>query len=76
MLGAIAVRIATAVGLFATADEAGNAAGLTAVVAIVVAYLAVAVWLEVDALRGLSPKRREHAWPDVARPVATVVFVA
>jgi hypothetical protein len=75
MLGAIAARIATAVGLFATADDAGNAAGLTAVVAIVVACLAVVVWLT-STLRDLSPKRREHAWIDVARLVATVAFVA
>jgi len=41
-----------------------------------VAYLAVAVWLDVDALRDLSAKRREHAWLDVARLVATVAGVA
>ena len=40
------------------------------------AYLAVAVWLDVDALRDLSAKRREHAWLDVARLVATVAGVA
>jgi hypothetical protein len=76
MLGAIVARIVTVVGLFATADDAGKVVGLIAVVAIVVAYLAVVVWLNVDALRDLSPQRREHAWLDVARLVATVAFVA
>ena len=33
-------------------------------------------WLDVDALRDLSPRRREHAWLDVARLVATVAIVA
>jgi len=76
MLGAIVARIATAVGLFATADDAGNVVGLIAVVAIVVAYLVVVAWLDVDALRDLSPQRRTHAWLDVARLLATAACVA
>ena len=47
-----------------------------AVVAVVAVYLAVVAWLDVDALRDLSPRRREHAWLDVARLVATVAIVA
>jgi hypothetical protein len=76
MLGAIVARIATAVGLFGTADDAGNVVGVIAVVAIVVAYLVVVAWLDVDALRDLSPKRHEHAWLDIVRLVATGAFVA
>jgi hypothetical protein len=44
--------------------------------AVIVAYLAVAARLDVDALRDLSPRRREHAWLDAARLVATVAGVA
>jgi hypothetical protein len=76
MLGAIVARIVTAVGLFASSDDAGKVVGIVAVVAIMVAYLAAVAWLDVDALRDLSPKRREHARLDVTRLVATVAFVA
>jgi hypothetical protein len=43
---------------------------------VIVAYLAVAARLDADALRDLSPMRREHVWLDVARLIATVLGVA
>ncbi len=47
-----------------------------AVVAVVAASLAVAVWLDVDALRDLSPHLRTHVRLDVLRLLATVAYVA
>ena len=43
---------------------------------VVAAYLVVIVWLDVDALRDLSPQRREHVRLDIVRLLATVVYVA
>jgi hypothetical protein len=40
------------------------------------AYLVAIVWLDVDALRDLSPQRREHARLDIVRLLATAVYVA
>jgi hypothetical protein len=55
----------------------GSSTGNLVISLIVVAVCAVvAVWLDVDALRDLSAKRREHVWLDVARLAATVLVVA
>ena len=40
------------------------------------AYLIAIVWLDVDALRDLSPKRRTHVRLDIVRLLATAVYVA
>ena len=76
MLTVLVILTLTAVGLSATAVDAGNLLGQIQVVVIVVAYLALATWLDVDALRDLAAQRREHAGLDVARLVATVAGVA
>ncbi len=75
-LMALVMLVLAAVGLSETGDDPGKVAGLIAVVVITVAYLALALWLDVGALRDLSPRRREHAWLDVARLIATVAGVA
>jgi hypothetical protein len=70
---AVALLLLSAlVGEITNAPVVGQMAG----VAVVAAYLAVVAWLDVDALRDLSPKRREHSWLDVARLVATMAIVA
>jgi hypothetical protein len=74
-LAALVMLTLTAVGLSATSDDAGKVTGLIAIVAIAVAYVAAVAWLDVDALRDLSPKRRQHVWLDIARLVATVAGV-
>jgi hypothetical protein len=75
-LMALVMLALIAVGLSATGDDAGKALGQISVVVIVVGYLAVAAWLDVDALRDLATQRREHAGLDVARLVASVAGVA
>jgi hypothetical protein len=64
--------LSTVVGLSVTKDAATIAIG----VATAVTCLAVGAWLDVDALRDLSPQRRGHVWLDVARLVATVAYLA
>jgi len=80
VLGVVAgAAIAVALLLLgALVKEITNApvVGQIAGAVVVAAYLAVVAWLDVDALRDLSPRRREHAWLDVARLVATVAIVA
>ncbi len=66
----------TAVGLSASSNDAGKLLGQIQIVVIAVAFLALAAWLDLDALRDLSAKRRTHAGLDVARLVATVAGVA
>jgi hypothetical protein len=39
-------------------------------------YLVAIVWLDIDALRDLSSKRREHAWLDILRLLTTVAYIA
>ena len=75
-LTVIVLLTLTAVGLSATSDDAGKLLGQIQVVVIAVAYLALAAWLDVVALRDLAAKRREHVRLDVARLVATVAGVA
>ena len=76
MLTVLVILTLTAVGLSATSVDAGKVLGQIQVVVIAVAYLALAAWLDVDALRDLAAQRREHAGLDVARLVATVAGVA
>ena len=38
--------------------------------------LVAIVWLDVDALRDLSSRRREHLWLDILRLLATAIYVA
>jgi hypothetical protein len=55
----------------------GSTTGNLVISGVIVAVcLIVAVWLDVDALRDLSAKRREHVWLDVARIGGTVAVVA
>lgn len=55
----------------------GSSTGNLVIALIVVVVCAVvAVWLDSDALRDLSAKRREHVWLDVARVAATVAIAA
>ena len=75
-LTVIVILTLTVVGLSATSVDAGRVLGQIQVVLIAVAYLALAAWLDVVALRDLAAKRREHAGLDVARLVATVAGVA
>jgi hypothetical protein len=76
LLAVVFEWVFTTVGLYAAEDHPESVVGLIATAAAIVAYLAVAAWLDVDAVRDLSPKRREHAWLDVARLAASVAFVA
>jgi hypothetical protein len=76
VLTAIVILALTAVGLAASADDTGRVLGQIQIVVIAVAYLALAAWLDVDALRDLAAPRRAHARLDVARLVATVAGVA
>ena len=76
MLTVLVILTLTAVGLSATSVDAGKVLGQIQVVAIAVAYLALAERLDVIALRDLAAQRREHARLDVARLVATVAGVA
>jgi hypothetical protein len=46
------------------------------VAVIAAASLALAAWLAVDAVRDLSPQRREHVRLDIVRLLATVAWVA
>jgi len=76
VLTVLVILALTAVGLSATSVDAGRVLGQIQVVVIAVAYLALAAWLDVDALRDLAAQRRAHAGLDVARLVATVAGVA
>ncbi len=46
------------------------------VVVVLAVYLAASVWLDVDALRDLSPQRRTHVRLDIVRLLATAGCVA
>jgi hypothetical protein len=72
ILASVLSALGTIVGLSVTKTAGATAVGI----AVAVAYLAVAGWLDVDALRDLSPQRRRHAWLDIARLVATAVYAA
>jgi hypothetical protein len=76
MLLAIIERAATAIGLYATVNEASAALESIAAIAVFVAYLAAVVWLVADGMRDLSSRRRTHVPLDVVRLVAAVVYVA
>jgi hypothetical protein len=76
LLTALVIVVLAAVGLSATSNDVGKVLGQIDIVIIAVAFLAVAAWLDVDALRDLSPQRRAHARLDVARLVATVAGIA
>jgi hypothetical protein len=55
----------------------GSTTGNLVISGVIVAVcLLVAVWLDVDALRDLSAKRREHVWLDAARIGGTVAIVS
>ncbi len=82
-LGAVLGGIVGAVVAFLAVNGLGSLFGMSQtnlpgpVVAVVVAaYLAVAAWLAVDALRDLSPQRRTHVRLDIVRLLATVAYVA
>ena len=82
-LGAILGFIVGAVVAFLAVGALGSLLGMsqenlswTAVTVVVAASLAVAVWLTVDALRDLSPRRREHVRLDIVRLLATVAYAA
>ena len=74
-LMALVMLALTAVGLYDTGDDPGKVVG-DRIAVIVVGYLALAAWLDVDALRDLAAQRRAHARLDVARLVATAAGVA
>jgi hypothetical protein len=74
VLGGIA-RALTAVGL-PTGDNGSGVGGPVLAGVVVAAFLVLAVWLDIDALRDLFAKPREHVGLDVARIVATVAGVA
>jgi len=76
MLTVLVMLTLTALGLSATAVDAGKLLGQVQAVVVVAAYLALAAWLDADALRDLSPQRRAHAGLDVARLLATAAGVA
>jgi len=76
LLTVIAILALTAVGQSATSVDAGRVLGQIQVVVIAVAYLALAAWLDVVALRDLSAKRREHTGLDIPRLVTTVAGAA
>ena len=76
LLTVIVMLLITAVGLAANADDAGRVLGQIQAVVIAVAFLALAAWLDVDALRDIAAKRRAHVSLDVARLLATVAGVA
>ena len=75
-LTVIVLLALTVVGVSAASDDAGRLLGQIQVVVIALAFLALAAWLDVDALRDLFAKRRAHVWLDIARLVATVAGVA
>ena len=58
VLTAIVILALTAVGLSASADDTGRVLGQIQIVVIAVAYLALAAWLDLDALRDLAAQRR------------------
>jgi hypothetical protein len=76
ILGALVARLAHLLGLFDTVDDAQQGVGLVLGLALASVYLAVAVWLDVEALRDLSATRRRHVPLDIARMVASVAYVA
>ena len=76
MLTVLVILTLTAVGLSATAVDAGRLLGQVQVVVIALAYLALAAWLDVEALRDLAAPRRAHAGLDVARRRASAAGVA
>ena len=76
VLTVLAILILTGFGLSATSVDAGRLLGQIQVVVIGVAFLALAAWLDVGALRDLLAKRREHVGLDVARLLATLAGVA
>lgn len=82
-LGAILGFIAGAIVAFLAVAGISGLLGLSqghlswaSVAAVVAVSLAVAVWLDVDALRDLSPHLRTHVRLDVLRLLATVAYVA
>jgi hypothetical protein len=72
MLADIVGALGMVVGLSATK----SAGAMAVAVAVAVAFLVVIAWLDVDALRDLSPKRRGHVRIDIARLVATAAYAA
>jgi hypothetical protein len=72
LIGLVAAGIATGVTALGGSDIAG-AIGVLAIVA--VAVLALAAWVDADAVRDLAPKRREHVRIDIARLGATAAIV-
>jgi len=82
-LGAVLGCMVVGIVAFLAVNLLGGLFGLSqgnlpwvVVAVIVAAYLAVAAGLVVDALRDLSPQRREHVGLDIARLLATLAFVA
>ena len=54
---------------------AATAVAIIPLLVVAVAFLAAIVWVDVDALRDLWPRRRAHLWLDILRQSATVVQV-
>lgn len=80
VLGGAAVYAATMLAALVTwivfrvtGSELGGAVAFLTVT--MLALLALAVWLSVDAIRDLSPNRREHVGLDVARLLAAVLVI-
>lgn len=74
VVGGIA-RALTVAGL-PTGDNGSGVGGPLLAGIVVAAFLVLAVWLDVDALRDLFATSREHVWQDAARLVATAAGVA
>ncbi|HWS57357.1 MAG TPA: hypothetical protein VN257_02370, partial [Actinotalea sp.] len=67
--------VAGALGWLVSSVVDNELAGLIALVVIIgVAFVAVVVWLGVDAVRDLAPARREHLRIDVVRIVSAVAL--
>jgi hypothetical protein len=75
--GVVVLFVALALGLPFGLDGT-NIPGVVVVgvAVLAAAYLVAIVWLDVDALRDLSPQRRTHVWLDILRLLATAVYVA
>lgn len=80
VLGGATVYAATLFAALATwlvrlATGSDTAGALAFFVAVMAALFALVVWLVVDAVRDLSPKRRHHVGLDIARILAAVAVI-
>jgi hypothetical protein len=75
--GIVAVFAALGVGaLFGMSNTHIPAAVWVGLGIVGAVFLVAIVWLDVDALRDLSSRRREHVWLDILRLLATVSYFA